>query len=34
MARAAVRFGLGTIVVTGLIAGIIFAAFERLRQPF
>jgi hypothetical protein len=28
MARVAVRFGLGTIVATGIIAGIIFAAFE------
>ena len=30
MARVAVRFGLGTIVVTGLIAGVVFAAFEML----
>lgn len=28
MARVATRFGLGTIVATGVIAGIIFAAFE------
>ncbi|MBI2187735.1 MAG: hypothetical protein HYU37_11570 [Acidobacteria bacterium] len=28
MARVAVRFGLGTIVATGIVAGIIFAAFE------
>jgi hypothetical protein len=30
MAMVAVRFGLGTIVATGLIAGIVFAAFEML----
>jgi hypothetical protein len=30
MARVAVRFGLGTIVATGIVAGIIFAAFEML----
>jgi hypothetical protein len=30
MARVAVRFGLGTIVAVGLIAGILFAAFEML----
>ena len=28
MAMVAVRFGLGTIVATGLVAGVIFAAFE------
>jgi hypothetical protein len=30
MARVAVRFGLGTIVVAGVVAGIVFAAFEML----
>ena len=30
MALVAVRFGLGTIVATGIVAGIIFAAFEML----
>jgi hypothetical protein len=30
MARVAVRFGLGTIVATGISAGIIFAVFEML----
>jgi hypothetical protein len=30
MARVAVRFGLGTIVATGIIAGLIFAVFEML----
>jgi hypothetical protein len=29
MAGIAVRFGLGTIVATGVVAGIIVAAFER-----
>ena len=28
MARVAIRFGLGTIVTTGIAAGIIFAVFE------
>lgn len=30
MARVAVRVGLGTIVVAGVVAGIVFAAFEML----
>src|SRR5688500_17064218 len=30
MAIVAVRFGLGTIVAAGIVAGIIFAAFEML----